>query len=56
MSLYALLYIITCSTNAFTLPIATFLFILVGVLCEFAMVPNVYILLFAQEEEIHYSS
>ena len=36
--------------------IAPFLFILVDVLCEFAMVPGVYILLSPQKEEVHYSS
>ena len=34
-----------------TLAIAPFLFILVGILYEFAMVPGVYILLSPQEEE-----
>ena len=38
-------YNITCSTKILTLAIAPFLFILVDVLCEFAMVPGVYILL-----------
>ena len=38
-------YSITCSTKILTLAIAPFLFILFGVLCEFAMVPGVYILL-----------
>ena len=46
---------ITCSTKILTLAIAPFLFILVGVLCEFAMMSGVYILLFPQEEEVHYS-
>ena len=32
------------------------LFFLVGILWEFAMVTNVYILLFPQEEEVHSSS
>ena len=36
--------------------IAPFLFILVGILCEFAMVPAVCILLCPQEEKVHYSS
>ena len=31
-------------------------FILVGILCEFAMVPLVYILLSIQEKKVHYSS
>ena len=47
--------IITCSTKILTLAIAPFLFIFVGVIFEFAMVPGVYILLFPHEEEIHYS-
>ena len=47
---------ITRSTKILTLAIATFLFILVSVLCEFAMVPDVKILLSLQEEEVHYSS
>ena len=38
-------YCITCSTKILTLATAPFLFILVGVLCEFAMVPSGYILL-----------
>ena len=46
-----MLYSITCSTKSLALPIAPFLFILVGVLCEFAMVPGMYILLSPQEEE-----
>ena len=41
----------TCITSA----IAPFLFILVGVFCEFALVPGVYILLSPQEEEVHYT-
>ena len=48
--------IITFSTKIPTLAIVSFLFILVGVLCEFAMVLGVYILLCPQEEDIHYSS
>ena len=35
---------ITCFTKILTLEISPFLFILVGVLCEFSMVPGVYIL------------
>ena len=42
-------YSITCSTKILTLAIAQF-FLLVGILCEFAMVPGVYIL-----EEVHSS-
>ena len=49
-------YSITYCTKILSLAIASFLFILVGVLCEFAMVPGVYILLSSQEEEVHYSS
>ena len=46
-------YCITCSTKILTLAIAPFLFISVGVICEFAMVPHVYILLSPQEEEVY---
>ena len=49
-------YCITLSTKILTLAIAPFLFIFVGIICEFAMVPGVYILLFPKEEEVHYSS
>ena len=49
-------YSITCSTKVLTLARASFLFIFVGVIFQFAMVPGVYILLFPQEEEVHYSS
>ena len=49
-------YLITCSSKLLTLVIAPFLFILVSVLCEFAMVPGGYILLFPQAEELHSSS
>ena len=48
-------YSITCSTKILTLAIAQFLFILVGVLCVFSVVPGVYILLSHQEEKIHYA-
>ena len=48
-------YRIICSPIIFTLAIAPFLFILVGVICEFAIVPDVYILLSPQEEEVHYT-
>ena len=44
-------YVITCSTQILTLSIAPFWFISVGVLCEFAMAPNVCILLFPQKEK-----
>ena len=45
-------------TKVYTLATTPFLFILVGILsvCEFAMVPGVYILLFPQEEQVHSSS
>ena len=49
-------YSITCSTETLTLAITPILFILVGVLCEFAVVPAVYILLSPQEAKVHYSS
>ena len=35
---------------------APFLLILVGILCEFAMVPGVYILLSPQEDDVQYTS
>ena len=54
MSLNA--FYITCSTKILVLAIAPFLFILVGVLCEFAMVPGVYILLSPHENEVQYTS
>ena len=47
-------YSIIFSTKILTLAIAPFLFILVGVLCEFAMMQGVYILLDPQEEGVHY--
>ena len=37
---------ITCSTKILTLVIAPFLFILIDMLCKFAVVPDVIILLF----------
>ena len=51
-------YTIPSSTKILTLTTAPFLFILVGVLsvCEFAVVPGVYVLLWSQEEEVHCSS
>ena len=36
---------ITCSTKIFTLAVAPFLVISVGVFCGFAMVPDMYILM-----------
>ena len=47
-------YSVTCSTKILTFAIAPFLFIFVGMICEFAMVPEVYILLSPQEEEVHF--
>ena len=54
---------ITCFTKILTKASVYFLFtflftccLLVAVLCEFAMVPGVSILLSTQEEEVHYSS
>ena len=47
---------IICSAKILTLAIVPFLSTLVGVLCEFAMVPDVYILLSSQEEEVQYST
>ena len=44
-------YSINCSTKILTLAIALFLLILIGVLWEFTMVPDVYILLSPQEED-----
>ena len=48
-------YRIICFTKILTLAIASFLFILVGVIYEFAVVSGVYILLSPQEEEVHYN-
>ena len=48
-------YGISCITKILTLAKVNILFILVDVLCEFAMVPGVCILLSPQEEELHYS-
>ena len=48
-------YRIICFTKILTLAIAPFLLILVGVICEFAIVPGVYIFLSTQEEEGHYT-
>ena len=50
-----MLHRIICFTKILTLEIASFLFILVGVVCEFAIVPGVYILLSPQEEEVQYT-
>ena len=51
-------YSIPSSAKILTLVTAPFLFISVGALsvCEFAMVPGVYILLCPLEEEVHSSS
>ena len=46
-------YGITFPTKILTLAITPFLFILLGVLYEFAMVSGVNILLFPQEVEVH---
>ena len=43
---------ITCSTKILTLVIAPFLLILVDILCEIAMVPDVYILLFLHQKDL----
>ena len=48
-------YSIICCTKILTLAITSFLFILVDVLCQFALVPGRYILLSTQEEEVHSS-
>ena len=47
-------YCINCFTKILTLAIAPFLFILVGIICEFAIVIGVYILFSSQEEKVHY--
>ena len=47
--------LIVSHSKIVTLAIASFLFILVGVLCEFVMVQGVNILLSPQEEGVHYS-
>ena len=44
------------STQILILALAPLVFISVSILCEFAMLPDVYILLFPQEEEVHSSS
>ena len=44
---------IICSAKTLTLAIAPFLFTLVVILCEFAMMPGVKILLLPQEEEVY---
>ena len=51
-------YSIPSPTKILTLTTAPFLFISVGALsvCEFFMVPGVYILMCPQEEEVHSSS
>ena len=43
---------ITCSTKILTLVIAPFSLILVDILCEIAMVPGVYILLFLHQKDL----
>ena len=49
-------YNITCSTRILNLALTPVLFMLVGVLCEFAMLLDVYILLSSAEEEVYSSS
>ena len=49
-------YSITCSAKILTLAIVPLLFILVGILCEFAMVQRVYILPMSLQEEVMWSS
>ena len=49
-------YSITFSFKILTLEITPFLFIFVGIPCEFAMVSDVYILLSPQEEKVSTSS
>ena len=48
-------YCIICFTKSLTLAIAPSLFVLVGLICESAIVPGVYILLSPQEEEVQYN-
>ena len=48
-------YRIICFTKILTLAVAPVWFILAGVICEFAKVPDVYISLSPQEEEVHYT-
>ena len=43
---------ITCSTKSFPFPVAPILLTILGVLCEFAMVTSVYVLLSTHEEEV----
>ena len=47
-------FIITGSTKILTLETAPFLFTLVGTLCEFVMVADVYVLLPPQEEKRYF--
>ena len=49
-------YSITCSTKTLTLTKTSLYFISVSALCNFAMVPGVYILLPPRKQEVHYSS
>ena len=48
-------YRIICFTKSLALAITPFLFALVGIICESAIVPGVYNLLSPQEEEVHYN-
>ena len=47
---------VSLSTQILILAILPLLFISVSIFCEFAMLPDVYILLSPQEEEVHSSS
>ena len=49
-------YNIACSTKILTQATAPVYFISGGILREFAMLADVYILLFPQEQEVHCSS
>ena len=46
---------VICFTKILTMEIAPFLFILGGIIYEFAIVLDVYILLSPQEEKVHYT-
>ena len=48
--------IVSLSTQILILIIAPLSFISVSILCEYAMLPDVYILLSPQEEEVHWFS
>ena len=55
LDLFKCLTVSTCFTKILTVAIEPPLFTSVGVLCEFAMVPGVYILLSPQEEELNFT-